>query len=290
MNVQVKAYAKLNLTLDITGAKNGFHLIDSVVTTVDIYDLISVSKRKDRLVTIAMHGLGCESIPYENNNTVKAAQAFIEKFNTTGADITVYKNIPMGAGMGGSSADAAGVLNALKKLYKITDEEGVIEIANSVGSDTAYMLKGGYARLTGRGEEVKPINSKLKLDFLIFLPKEGVSTAECYKRFDKLEKTNGRYSGNAENALLNGDVAMLCKNLNNDLFAPAISLCSAIKTEYENALCFSPEGVNMTGSGSAVYVIFQNAEFCRWAQSRYFGKARVIQTKTVIPVNKQKND
>ena len=103
--VRVKAYAKINLTLSVTGVKDGYHMLDSIVTSVDLYDAVKVKKRRDGLVSVTMRGCGSENIPFGSNNAVKAAQAFIEKYSTRGADITVNKNIPVGAGLGGSSAD-----------------------------------------------------------------------------------------------------------------------------------------------------------------------------------------
>ena len=178
----MKSYAKINLGLDITGASGGYHTLDSVVVTVDLADVIAVKKRKkDKLVSIAMHGRGSESIPFDDNNAVKAANAFISRYDTCGVDITVWKNIPVGAGLGGSSADVSGTLRALKRLFEIDDESGVKEIADSLGSDCGYMLYGGYARLFGRGEEVQLLDSDLSLDIGILVPSGGVSTAQCYK-------------------------------------------------------------------------------------------------------------
>ena len=159
MNVRVKAYAKLNLTLNITGVSGGYHMLDSVVTSVDMHDLIVLKKRRAKLVSIIMRGQGSEDIPYDKNNAVKAAQLFIDNFGTNGADITVYKNIPMGLGVGGSSADAAGVLTGLSKLYGVNDLAGIKLLADKAGSDTRYMLSDGYARLAGRGNEVRQIES-----------------------------------------------------------------------------------------------------------------------------------
>ena len=174
--IRVRSYAKINLSLDVLGVRDGYHLIDSVVTTIDICDIIAVKKRKDELVSITMRGMGSEDIPYERNNAVKAAEAFISAYSTTGADITVWKNIPMGAGLGGSSADAAGVLNALGALYGVDDAVGIKAIADSLGSDTGYMLTGGYARISGRGEIVRPLGCDLKLDLALIIPSSGVST------------------------------------------------------------------------------------------------------------------
>ena len=257
-------------------------MLDSVVTTVDLYDLIVVKKRKDDLVSITMRGCGSEGIPFEDNNAAAAAQAFISAYQTRGADITVYKNIPMGAGLGGSSADAAGVLNGLFSLYKIDDTAGKKLLADRFGSDTRYMLSGGYARLFGRGNEVSALDSKLKLNLLFLTPKGGVSTAECYRCFDSAGPFGGNSNG-AEKAILSGDVHALAQNVNNALTPAACLLSPDVKNAVEELKQFDPLAVNMTGSGSGVYALFENAEFCRYAKSRYRGKHRIYELKTHLP-------
>lgn len=279
MDVRVKAYAKLNLTLGIKGAQGGYHLIDSLVCTVDCFDLIKLKKRKDKLVSVEMHGRGSEGIPPGRNNAQKAAEAYVEAFGTCGADVTIYKNIPIGAGMGGSSADAAGVLRGMSKLYGLGSEKQLKELADSLGSDTGYLLSGGFARITGRGEKVENINSDLRLNFLLLVPKGGVSTAECYKLYDSIgENTQG--SENAIKALLSGDTAGLAENMNNALYAPACRLNGGVYTAFCELEEFSPLGVNMTGSGSGVFAVFESAELCAWARSRYRGKFESILLKT----------
>ena len=278
-SVRVKSYAKLNLTLHITGMESGYHNLDSIVTTVDMYDAITVKKRKDNLVSVTMRGMGSESIPFENNNAANAAQLFVEKYQTRGADIKIDKNIPLGLGVGGSSADAAGVLNALFTLYKIDDEIGKKLLADECGSDTRYMLSGGYARLFKRGNVVKKIDSKLKLNFLLLAPKDGVSTPECYKLCDSFPAPAGD-STNAENAIINGDKQELAKHICNGLQPAAQKLCGDIEAAYNELKEFDPLAVCMTGSGSGVYALFENAEFCRYAKSRYRGKFRTYELKT----------
>ena len=144
---RVKSFAKVNLTLDITGVNGGYHMLDSVVASIDVADVITARSRRDGQINVTMHGEGSENIDPERNNAVKAARAFMHHFDTCGADIAVWKNIPVGAGLGGSSADVAGVLRAMAKLYNIDDFEAVKAIADSLGSDCGYMLTGGYARL-----------------------------------------------------------------------------------------------------------------------------------------------
>ena len=256
--VKIKSYAKVNLTLEIVGEENGYHALDSLVASVDLFDLISLKKRKDGLNFVRMHGMDSESIPPEENNAWKAADAFVKKFGTTGADITIYKNIPMGSGLGGSSADTAGVLNGMAKLYGVEDRfDELKEIADRLGSDTGYMLKGGFARMQGRGTSVTPLPIRERLYFLLICPKESVSTKACYRAFDKRkgeaypEKT-GENTEKCIRALLDGDQNEAGRYLTNDLYAPAASLSLEVKKAYEAACGFSPLGAVMTGSGSAV--------------------------------------
>lgn len=281
-SARVKSFAKLNLTLCVTGVKGGYHMLDSLVTSVDLYDAITVKKRKDNLVSVTMRGCGSESIPFEENNAVKAAELFIERYGVCGADITVYKNIPMGAGLGGSSADSAGVINALSKLHKICDPVGMKLIADLTGSDTRYMLGGGYARLYGRGNEVESLESGLKLNFLLLVPNGGVSSGKCFEKFD----LSGGFGGNSDGAcaaLSAGDKLALCRSMNNSLAPAARQLSGDIGVAFDELLSFDPLAVNMTGSGSGVYAVFENAEYCAYAKSRYRGKFKAYCLKTYLP-------
>lgn len=284
--VRINSYAKVNLTLEIVGEKEGYHLLDSLVASVDISDHILVSKRRDKLSAVTMHGLGSESIPPEKNNALKAAEAFSRTFGVNGAEITVYKNIPMGAGLGGSSADVSGVLNGMAQLYGITDRKKLKEIADSLGSDTGYMLDGGFARMQGRGEIVTPISTGVKLHFLLLCPNSTVGAGECYACYDKMPNEDKKGGGQTEKA-----IAALCKNdknglgryLTNDLFLPAAALNADVKKAYEEAWSFSPLGVVMTGSGSCVMALFETKELCEWAKSRYRGKCRAYVAQTLKP-------
>lgn len=279
--IKLKAHAKINLSLDVTGTEGGYHLIDSVVTTIDLSDVIAVKKRRDKLVSVTMHGMGSENISFGENNAVRAAEAFVRQYGTNGADITVWKNIPLGAGLGGSSADVAGVLNAMKALYG-ADEEGVKDIADSLGSDCGYMIYGGYARMRGRGERVQLLDGGPKLDVGIIFPRGGVSTAACYSLFDSVGSPSSS-SDKVLGAVLRGDKAELGRALHNGLYAPAKALNGDIERAYAELAAFDPLGVCMSGSGSAVYAIFENDQFLQYARSRYCGKFSFISAKTYLP-------
>ena len=281
--IKIKAYAKINLTLEIVGSEKGFHMLDSLVASVDLFDLIVLKKRKDKLSSITMRGLGSETIPPEKNNALKAAERFSETFGVNGADITVYKNIPMGAGLGGSSADASGVLNGMAKLYGINNEAAIDALASELGSDTKYMRKGGFARMRGKGDFVTPLAIGETLHMLALLPRTCVDTGACYKEYDATPLKTGE-----ENATEKAIAALALKNaeevgryLTNDLFLPAARLNIDVKQAYDEALSFSPLGVVMTGSGSCVLALFETRELCEWARSRYKGKCYAFVLKTV---------
>lgn len=282
-SAKVKSYAKINLSLNICGVSGGYHLLDSAVCSVDIYDTVCAKPRRDGLVNVYMHGKGSERIPPEQNNAVRAGEAFVSAFGTRGADIEIYKDIPVGAGLGGSSADAAGVLNALAKLYKVEDFAALKALADGLGSDTGYMLRGGFARMSGRGERVEPLTSPRRYHMLLFLPDTPVSTPACYKKYDKSPDSLRADTARLCSALAAGDFAGVAKNVYNALQAPALSLNAECAAALEAAASLSPSACAVTGSGSAVFALFEGEELCRWAKSRYRGKIKTRVVKTVEP-------
>ncbi len=284
--VKMKSYAKINLTLEITGVEGGYHTLDSLVASVDIFDLLVLKTRKGKLSSITMKGMGSESIPPEKNNALKAAEEFSAEFGVDGADITVYKNIPIGAGLGGSSADIVGVINGMAKLYGITDRARLKALADRMGSDTGYMLDGGFARMRGRGEIVEKLPLKNTLYMFLLCPKESVSTVECFRAYDGMPKTleyRGCPAQDCIDFLSKNQVNEVGKYLMNDLFRASCSLNPSVYKAYEEAESFSPLGTCMTGSGSGVFALFETRELCEWAKSRYRGKFDAYVIKTVIP-------
>lgn len=265
-------FAKLNLTLDLLGVENGYHLLDSLVLNVNLADKIVARKRRDGLVSVNMHGMGSESIPPERNNAQRAGEAFVNAFKTSGAEIDVYKDIPIGAGLGGSSADAAGVLLAMAKLYEV-EAEKLKPLADALGSDTGYLLTGGFARLRGRGEQVERMGKTPKLHILLLVPEKGVSTAECYALSDRFQRGEP-HTERALECLGKGMTDWAAKLFYNDLFPAAKELEPDVGRAFEELRQFSPLGVSMTGSGSGVFALFETEELCRWAKSRYRGKFR----------------
>ena len=281
--VRLRSYAKINFALNVTGTRGGYHLLDSVLASVDLYDTVTARPRKDGLINVYMQGLGSEHIPPEQNNAVRAGEAFVSAFGTCGADIRILKDIPMGAGLGGSSADAAGVLNALARLYGVEDRQALKALADTLGSDTGYMLGGGFARLSGRGERVEPLRSPRVYNFLLLVPSTPVSTAACFAAYDAAPDALRADAASLASALERGEFAGVAANVYNALERPACSLNPDVAAALEEARAFSPSACAVTGSGSAVFALFESEELCRWAKSRYRGKFRARVAKTVQP-------
>lgn len=286
--VKTEAYAKLNLTLDITGKTQDYHALDSFVVTVNLADKIIAKKRKDALIRVKMRGMGSEKLSPEENNAVKAGEAFVKKFKTTGADITIYKEIPMGAGLGGSSADAAGVINALAKMYGVTDFNKLKELADELGSDTGYMLRGGLARIKGRGTEVEFLPDTPEMHFFVIAPKSGVSAKDCYAAYDVLPaKESGNYSQRWFEAYRSEGVVAAAPLFGNDLCESANSLNGDVSEALSAVKKVSPVGASITGSGSAAFGLFATRALCGWAKSSYKGKFGAYALDAVYPANKK---
>ena len=212
--VKVKVYAKVNLTLDVGVAENGYHKIKSLVSSIDLYDEITVTKRTDRRITLKNVGLDpkCNVV---DNNAYKTAKMFKEKYNTLGVDIVINKQIPIASGLGGSSADVAGVLKAMDVLFP-EQEHDLVSIANEIGSDCAYMLEGGYAVISGRGEQIQKVSSNAKFYLILLTADNGLSSRESYKEFDRQSIAYSPVTEEAVEHLVNdrkGEFIKLIRNI-----------------------------------------------------------------------------
>lgn len=265
--VSIKSYAKLNVSLKITGVKDGFHMLDSVVMTVDMYDLITVKKRKDDKILVTFDGkYGFTPKLQEETNAYIAAKTFKDTFNTNGVDVTVTRNIPTGSGMGGSSADIVGVLKGMKKLFKIDCD--LKPLADSLGSDTGYLLQGGFARLYGRGEIVEPLVTEKDYYFVVLKSSAPVITKDCFRLYDELNITSVADNDKVVEAIKQGDLNMLSENACNDLYIPATKLNSEVEKNLNALKELSPDYCQMTGSGSTCYAMYTEYEMASWAYDK----------------------
>jgi 4-diphosphocytidyl-2-C-methyl-D-erythritol kinase len=267
-HIALKAYAKINLSLYITGVRDdGYHLIDSVFVPVNIYDAVDVLKSERIEIE------STDNIPLDSENTAyKAAELFSKKYNTGGAYIKIKKGIPQMAGLGGGSADAAAVLIAMNELYSVgASRQDLVDIGIKIGADVPFFLGEGAARVQGIGEKVIPIDLKSKLYIVLIKPYESLSTQNVFKKYDDMLFP---YEGNANKLvelLEKDDVYNASKILHNDLERPAVSICSEVMDCIDFLKDNDALAANMTGSGSCVFGIFLNAYKARNAIINYYG-------------------
>ncbi len=257
--MKIKAKAKINLSLNVLGVKDGYHQLESVVTEVELHDEITAKKSKDIIIDYGKSF----SIPSEFDNAYKACKLFSQTFNTGGAKIKIKKQIPVKAGLGGSSADAVGVIKIMQNLYGISSCSKISEMLAKIGSDCPVQYAGGYNIMSGRGEKITPINSSKKLYFVLLVEPKGVNTAECFDFCDKSEPIS---SNNEElvDYLVNGGEMPQLKNA---LYLPATQLNQKVKEHYQ-LLSKYFDRVNMSGSGSAVYGVTENKRQAKLAYKK----------------------
>lgn len=248
--MKAKAYAKINLTLDIIGKRaDGYHLIDSVMQSVSLADEITVEKADE--ITVEC---GKSEICGDNNIAYKAAQSFFYHTSLSGgAKIAIEKQIPLAAGLGGGSADAAAVICALDKIYdtKLSVTE-LQQIALTVGADVPFCISGGTARVGGIGEEIKPINSCPDCTLILIKHGNKLSTADMYKKIDSAPAVC-RNTPNAVDALACGSLDSLSKNIGN-----AFSTVCYDEKLINDIKSTSPLAVSLSGSGPTVFAVFDD--------------------------------
>lgn len=247
----VKAYAKINLTLNILAKReDGFHGLSSVMQTVSLCDIIRLEKGNEVLVAC-----DCPDIDPGKNIAFAAANAFFEETGIKGgAYIDIEKNIPLAAGLGGGSADAAAVLNGLNDLYSAgLDYHKLRCIAEKIGADVPFCIEGGLALCEGKGEKITQLDP-MPITAVVIVT-EGVkpSTGEMYAELDR----RGCASFKSDEAMLSAaNIWEIGERLSND-FMP---LWEGTPAENNIAIMkeFGAVGASLTGSGPSVFGLFED--------------------------------
>lgn len=258
MTVLENAYAKINLYLDVIRRRDdGFHDINSVMHTVTLCDMISLtsSPSNNGRINITSDVSGLEN--GENNLIYKSAVKYIRKFNINdNLDIELKKRIPIGAGLGGGSSDAAATLRALNKIYGLATDEQMLEIAAEIGSDVPFCLVGGCAVCGGRGEIMTPIDLNLcGKDVVIAIGEGRVSTPRAYALLD--EKFNNFTDPGEKNKF--DDINIFAGY---NIFESVIDL-SDIESIKKIMSKNNAETTLMSGSGPSVFGIFSNTNIAK---------------------------
>lgn len=258
MRCTERAYAKVNLTLDV-GAKraDGYHEIISVMQRISLHDTVTVERGAGRDILLC----GVPVTEHEDDNLcMKALRAFLAEtgIKSDGVSITLEKHIPVQAGLGGGSSDAAAVLRALRTLYAPDMSDGRLEtLAARLGSDVPFFIRGGTQLATGRGEVVSALPPLTAGWFVVVKPDEGYSTAEMYRRLDALDAGSPRDIGVIQDAVAGNNVHAAAAELYNDFerAVPKSSSLPVIKTALRDQGAL---GTLLSGSGSAVFGLFDD--------------------------------
>ncbi len=275
MKCTERAHAKVNLTLEV-GAKrtDGYHEVVSVMQRISLWDTVTVERGtgEDRLI--------CEAKVTENegdNLCMRAVRTFFAAtgLESGGVTVALEKNLPMQAGLGGGSSDAAAVLRALRTLYAPDISDAVLEtLAAELGSDVPFFIRGGTQLATGRGEVVSPLPPLTAGWFVLVKPEEDCSTAEMYRRLDALGAERTQYTAAMCNAVRGNNIRAAAGGLYNSFerAVPEGSSLPAIKAALRD---LGAAGALLSGSGSVVFGVFEThgaalaaaeALRCEWRQ------------------------
>ena len=251
------APAKINLTLAVTGKRpDGYHTLVSVMQAVDLCDRVTVTRRAQPGIALS---LSDPDLPVDERNTAwRSAEVFARETGcSAGVEIYVEKRIPQQAGMAGGSADAAGVLCALNRLAgELCTVDELCRMGAQIGADVPFCVRGGCALAEGIGERLTPLAGLPECTLVVVKPPVGVSTAEAYRRVDTAAGAGVPDAAAMQRALAAGDLLGVGQALGN-VFESAMALPEVAAIRAAMA-AYQPLGSLMTGSGSAVFALFED--------------------------------
>lgn len=290
-SVSVTAPAKVNLYLAVGATRSdGYHDVTTALAALDMADRLTISHAPS-LEFECDTDLG---IAPEQNLAYRAARAFSGRIGREPAvRISLEKRIPHGAGLGGGSSDAAGVLVGLAAYWGIGVTVSALEdVAKDLGSDVPFFLRGGVCLYVGRGDRFFSRMPDLEMALVIVRPDTPVNTAEAYSAFDRMQVPPPPGPAQLEQALGAGDVAAVAAALHNNMTTVATGLVP----EIGDALAWAQSrdgilGATVAGSGSAVFGICTDLETAREAASDaalrgwWSGVARTVPGGVRVRVN-----
>lgn len=254
----IDARAKINWSLDITGQRpDGYHLMDMLMQTVTLSDRITLTPADE--ITLTTGGWPLLA-PDERHLALRAARA-LQAYTgyQGGAAIHVEKRIPVGAGMGGGSSDAAAVLKGLNYLWETgLTQQQLEEIGLTLGADVPFCLRGGLSRTTGIGEVMQSLPYRKDWELVVIQPCRGLSTGEVFTAYHEQETILHPDTASAQKALFDGDAALLARSLGNVLQGVSEEKRPEIHEAIDALRQHGAFVSLMTGSGSAVFGVFED--------------------------------
>ncbi|HPT82880.1 MAG TPA: 4-(cytidine 5'-diphospho)-2-C-methyl-D-erythritol kinase [Limnochordia bacterium] len=274
--ISLRAYAKVNLSLDVLGRRpDGYHLLRSIMQSVSLADTITLRKRPQGIV-IRSDDPG---LPLDQANTCWRACTAFRSFTKLegGVEIHIAKQIPLAAGLGGASADAAAVLYGLNRLFKAgLDLAQLQELSLNVGADVPFCLQGGTCLVEGIGEKVTPVDPFPTCTLVLVKPRAKVLTAEVYARLDSNAHGTSYTPWLAQLLREGRGLAEAAQALGNALETVTEVLVPEVSLWKQRLLEYGARGALMSGSGPTVLGLFSTAGQARSFQERYAGQAQIF--------------
>ena len=257
--IREKAYAKLNLSLDVTARReDGFHELAMLMQTVSVSDELTLSLNDSGRITAScsLHFIPTD----ERNLAVRAARCYLDAVGEErGVHISLDKSIPVGAGMGGGSADAAAVLRGMNRLFDgRLDRRELEKLACSVGSDVAFCVAGGSALARGRGEILTDLPPLPDCLFVIAKPDFSISTPELYKKLDSVALRRHPDTAGLLEAMEQGSLREVCRRMYNVFEDVPDRRMRTVREIKGTLLDHGALAAMMTGTGSAVFGVFED--------------------------------
>ncbi len=242
--IKEKAYAKINLTLNILNKRgDGYHNLKSVMVPISLYDVLTFEVSNEYQLNSNI----------ENNIITKVFNIMKDRYNINNVKITLEKNIPTQAGLAGGSADATATIRGLNNLFNlnlsIIEQE---DIANLVGSDTLFTLHNKPAVITSRGDKLEFVNVDYEFSILLINPNIGISTKEA---FENIKEYNLKHNDNILNETKTSNIDELCYNS----FLDSLLKNKKFNSFYNEVNKYHKP--HLTGSGSTLFIISDDINY-----------------------------
>lgn len=257
MTLNLIAPAKINLSLDVLGRRDdGYHTVEMVMQTIGLSDNINLQPRTDGQILVhCTH----PNLPTPQENIVYKAASLLKKItenNRLGATITIVKNIPLAAGLGGGSADAAAVLKGLNALWDLgLSPMELAQAGLQLGADIPFCLMGGTALAQGIGEVLRPLPSPPPFWVVLLKPNVEVSTADIYKRYNDASVLRRPNNHHLVSALTAGSQQAIYQAMGNVLESVTFSLLPVLADLKQEAMEYGAFASQMTGSGPTIFAL-----------------------------------
>jgi len=276
-------HAKINLGLRILGRRrDGYHELRTRFQTVDLKDDLEIVLKPSGL-DLAIEGI---RLAIDSSNLVlKAAKALrTGRRGLPGAAFRLRKRIPIAAGLGGGSSDAAATLLGLNRLWKLDlDRDALARLGAGIGADIPFFLHGGTALGTGRGDAILPLPDIPPYGVCLILPSFEVSTAEVYRMWDEdPARTPGRCSSDAHGSWPNEGGCEDPGAVHNDLQGVVFSLHPRLQTLLDRLYRLGATAASVSGSGPSLFGLFSGGEAAvKVSEAGTWGETRVVACKTL---------